>query len=67
MAGRDLVILPVSFVTEHIETLHELDILFREVALAAGVRSYRRLPAPGADPAFIRCLSRRTLAALATS
>ena len=64
LAGRDLVILPVSFVTEHIETLHELDIQFRDVALAAGVRSYRRLPAPGADPAYIRCLARRTLAAL---
>jgi protoporphyrin/coproporphyrin ferrochelatase len=64
LRGRDVVVLPVSFVTEHIETLHELDILFRDVALAAGVRSYRRLPAPGADPGFIRCLANRTLAAL---
>lgn len=67
LAGRDVIVLPVSFVTEHIETLHELDILFRETAKAAGVRSYRRLPAPGADPAYIRCLARRTLAALAES
>ena len=64
LAGLDLVVLPVSFVTEHIETLHELDIQFREVARAAGVRSYRRLPAPGAHPAYIRCLAERTLAAL---
>ena len=67
LAGRDLIILPVSFVSEHIETLHELDIQFREVALKAGVRSYRRLPAPGVHPAFIRCLADRTLAALAGS
>jgi len=67
LAGRDLIILPVSFVSEHIETLHELDILFREVAMKAGVRSYRRLPAPGVHPAFIRCLAERTLAALAGS
>jgi protoporphyrin/coproporphyrin ferrochelatase len=67
LKGRDLIVLPVSFVTEHIETLHELDILFREVALTAGVRSYRRLPAPGADPAYIRCLAGRTLAALAAN
>ena len=59
--------LPVSFVSEHIETLHELDILFRGVALKAGVRSYRRLPAPGVHPAFIRCLAERTLAALTSS
>jgi ferrochelatase len=65
LAGRDLIILPVSFVTEHIETLHELDIQFREEAAKANVRSYRRLPAPGAHPAFIRCLAERTLAALA--
>ena len=65
LPGKDLIILPVSFVTEHIETLHELDILFREVALKAGVRSYRRLPAPGAAPAYIRCLAGLTLAALA--
>jgi hypothetical protein len=35
------------------------------VARAAGVRSYRRLPVPGAHPAYIRCLAERTLAALA--
>jgi ferrochelatase len=64
LTGKDLILLPVSFVTEHIETLHELDIQFREVARAAGVRSYRRLPAPGAHPAFVRCLAERTLAAL---
>ncbi|MGA2079360.1 MAG: ferrochelatase [Holophaga sp.] len=64
LGGKDLVLVPVSFVTEHIETLHELDILFREVAAKAGVRSYRRLPAPGTHPAFIRCLAERTLAAL---
>jgi ferrochelatase len=67
LAGRDLVILPVSFVSEHIETLHELDILFREVAMRAGVRSYRRLPVPGVHPAFIRCLAERALAALAAT
>jgi len=59
LSGKDLIIVPVSFVSEHIETLHELDIQFRELAMKAGVRSYRRLPAPGAHPAFIRCLSER--------
>ena len=64
LAGKDLILLPVSFVGEHIETLHELDILFRDVAARAGVRSYLRLPAPGVHPAFICCLAERTLAAL---
>jgi ferrochelatase len=64
LAGKDLIIVPVSFVSEHIETLHELDIQFREVAERAGVRSYRRLPTPGVHPAFIQCLAERTLASL---
>jgi ferrochelatase len=62
--GRDVVIMPVSFVGEHIETLHELDIQYREVARRAGVRGYYRVPAPGTHPAFIRCLVRRTMEAL---
>ena len=64
LGGKDLIVMPVSFVSEHIETLHELDIEFREVAREAGVRSYHRLPSPGTHPAFIRCLTERTLAAL---
>jgi ferrochelatase len=65
LGGKDVIVMPVSFVSEHIETLHELDILFRKVAEQAGVRSYRRLPAPGVNPAFIGCLTDLTLAALA--
>ena len=64
LGGKDLIVMPVSFVSEHIETLHELDIEFREVAKEAGVASYTRLPSPGTHPAFIRCLTQRTLAAL---
>ena len=64
LSGRDVVVMPVSFVSEHIETLHELDIQYREVARRLGVRSYGRVPAPGVHSAFIRCLVRRTMKAL---
>ena len=64
LSGRDVVVMPVSFVCEHIETLHELDIQYREVAERAGLRSYHRVPAPGVHPSFIRCLTRRVLEAL---
>jgi len=67
LGGRDVIVVPVSFVTEHIETLHELDIQFREVAMEAGVRTYRRLPAPATAAPFIRCLARRTREALAAA
>jgi ferrochelatase len=61
MAGKDVIIVPMSFVSEHIETLHELDIEYRHVAQVAGIRAYRRVAAPGTNPAFIRCLTRRVL------
>jgi ferrochelatase len=61
MGGRDVIVVPMSFVSEHIETLHELDIEYRHVADKAGIRTYRRVAAPGADPAYIRCLTRRVL------
>lgn len=62
--GRDVVIVPVSFVSEHIETLHELDIEYRHLAEKLGVRTYRRVRTPGTHPAYLRCLLRLTLAAL---
>ncbi len=64
LPGSDVIVMPVSFVGEHIETLYELDIQYREVARRAGVRSYHRVPTPSTHPAFIRCLVQRTLEAL---
>ncbi len=61
MGGKDVIVVPMSFVSEHIETLHELDIEYRHVAQQAGIRTYRRVAAPGTHPAFIRCLTRRVL------
>lgn len=61
MGGKDVIVVPMSFVSEHIETLHELDIEYRHVADQAGIRTYRRVAAPGIDPAYIRCLTRRVL------
>jgi protoporphyrin/coproporphyrin ferrochelatase len=61
MGGKDVIVVPMSFVSEHIETLHELDIEYRHVADQAGIRTYRRVAAPGADSAYIRCLTRRVL------
>lgn len=61
MGGKDVIVVPMSFVSEHIETLHELDIEYRHVADRAGIRTYRRVPVPGTDPAYIRCLLRRVL------
>ena len=53
----DILVVPVSFVSEHIETLYELDILYKKVAEEAGVKTFRRVPALNSDPTFIRALA----------
>jgi ferrochelatase len=68
-AGRDgvgLVVLPIAFVSEHSETLVELDLEYKELAHEAHVPFYIRVPAVGTHPAFIEGLGRTVLKSLAT-
>lgn len=58
-AGRDyvpLLVVPIAFVSEHSETLVELDIEYRDLAKSAGVPAYHRVPTVGADTVFIEGL-----------
>ncbi len=57
-AGRPIVVAPVAFVSEHSETLVELDIEYRHLAERAGAPRYLRAPAVGAHEGFIRGLAR---------
>jgi len=50
---RSLVVVPVSFVADCLETTYELAIEVAALAREAGIASYRVAPAPGAHPAFI--------------
>ncbi len=54
---KSVVVVPISFVSEHSETLVELDIQYRELADKAGVPTYIRVPALGTDDEFISCLA----------
>lgn len=54
--GKDVILVPISFVSEHSETLVELDIDFRKLAEEAGVPNYIRIPALGTHPQFIKAL-----------
>ena len=63
--GVAVVVVPIAFVSEHIETLVELDVDYREVAEKLHLPGYYRVPAPNDDPAFIAALAgiaRRALA-----
>jgi ferrochelatase len=54
---KQLMVVPVSFVTEHIETLHEINIETREEAVAAGVEQFEMVPAVGDSAQFISALA----------
>ncbi len=55
--GKAIVIVPISFVSEHMETLVELDIDYKELAEKSGVTTYIRVPALGVHPIFIQALT----------
>lgn len=52
-----LMLVPVSFVSEHSETLYEMDILYRDAAATAGVAHYRRVPTMNCRADFIEALA----------
>ncbi len=52
-----MLLVPISFVSEHIETLYELDILYKGVADEVGVKEYRRVAALNCRPDFIAALA----------
>ena len=48
---------PISFVSDHVETLHEIDIEHREQARGLGITDYRMTAGLNDSPAFIQALS----------
>jgi ferrochelatase len=62
---RPVVVVPIAFVSEHSETLVELDIEYGELARHAKVPAYVRVPTVSADPEFIAGLARLVQQALA--
>jgi ferrochelatase len=55
--GKHIVLVPIAFVSEHSETLVELDIEYKEIADANGCKNYTRVPALGINKDFIRAMS----------
>ncbi|HTP64520.1 MAG TPA: ferrochelatase [Geobacteraceae bacterium] len=54
---ENLLVVPLSFVSDHIETLYEIDIQYAEEARALGIGNFRRAPALNDSPLFIECLA----------
>lgn len=60
----DAMVVPISFVTEHIETLHEINIDGRADAKKWGITRFRMMPAVGDSPTFIDALTDLVLRAV---
>ena len=55
---KNLLLVPIAFVNEHIETLHELDLEYaRDVGGEAGAEKIARCPTPNDHPLFIEALA----------
>ncbi len=54
---KTLVVVPISFISEHIETLQEIDMEYRELAEESGIHTFRRVPALNTHPDFISGLA----------
>jgi protoporphyrin/coproporphyrin ferrochelatase len=54
---RDVVVAPVQFLADHLETLYDVDVAGREQAEQAGFSSFVRIEAPNAAPDFVDALA----------
>ncbi len=54
---KSLLMVPLSFVSDHIETLYEIDIQYRDEARQLGIDDFRRAESLNSSPAFIECLA----------
>ncbi|XP_058189132.1 ferrochelatase-1, chloroplastic [Rhododendron vialii] len=61
---KSLLAVPVSFVSEHIETLEEIDMEYKNLALESGIENWGRVPALGCTSSFITDLADAVIEAL---
>lgn len=64
--GKSVILVPIAFVSEHIETLVELDIEYGHLARDAGVPDYVRVPALGVNAGYIQALRDEVQKAIAS-
>ncbi len=56
-----LALIPVSFVSEHIETLYEMDIQYKNLAKKFGIKDFKRIPTLRTHPLFIEALKNKII------
>jgi ferrochelatase len=63
--GKGVIVAPIAFVSEHVETLVELDHDYARLAAETGCAPYLRAPTPGVRAAFIEDLAEAVITSLA--
>jgi len=53
----EVIVAPVQFLADHLETLYDVDVAGRKQAMAAGIETFVRVEAPNAAPDFIAALA----------
>lgn len=64
---KNVLIVPVAFLTDHIETLHEIDIETRHRAKELGIERFEMMPALNSHPKLIRALAGEVLRKVAST
>jgi len=54
---KNILVVPLSFVSDHIETLHEIDIEYSKKAWELGIARFARIPSLNSAPKFVECLA----------
>lgn len=62
--GKGAIVAPIAFVSEHVETLVELDHEYQKLAVEVGCSPYLRSPAPGVREPFIHDLAEAVIVSL---
>jgi ferrochelatase len=62
--NASILVVPISFVCEHVETIYEIGMLYKEFARKAGIKTFRRVPALNTDKFLIQALYNQVLNAL---
>lgn len=55
---KNLLVIPLSFVSDHIETLHEIDIEYSKKAWELGIAKFERMPSLNSSPKFVESLAK---------
>jgi protoporphyrin/coproporphyrin ferrochelatase len=58
---KNVLVIPISFISDHIETLQEIDIVYRKIAAESGIRQFHRSESPNLHPKFIDALAQIAL------